>query len=375
MWEKLGEVEGLWCSIDLSKDHCVFRNSNYDINNIRPNPTLELISLKPTIETVWRQEGQSPIIFHREFYGDIYCSTDNENIYKLNPETGLSLFISGATWGRFLGPNVFMYSNFIPGMAFGMEAEPTLTAVDVTSKKILWERTLSDQKYYGEYALKPYDADMVLLFDNAPPNNNSADNFNGVEALSAFDGSTLWSFDFVKHYYYSCFVCTPDHLIYVLHLEGYSSHNPESEPDTKIHVRNRHTGELVSVIDDAPSDYFFGFHYSSGMLFGCTTNELYVLDPVYGKSFRRYNIAPEMQDETFRIIGVMNNNVVLYSSQWIDKKYRILIVHFDRDRNEASYTQYIDGPFASVRDVRIVHDKLIIVDNVGTNHIYEFKIN
>lgn len=373
MWKKIGDIEGLWCSITLSKDLHIFRNSNLNINDIKPNPTLELISLKPTIETVWQQEGQSPLIFHREYYGDIYCSSDDKNLYQLNAHTGLSLFISGATYGRFLGPNIFMYSNALPALAPMMGVDLTLTAVDAITKKTLWQKTLSDRQRYGEHALTPHDADLVLLDSKTPPDADNTSTYNGVEALSAVDGSSLWRCDFPQHYDSGRFTCTPNHLIYVLYLEGYNSTNPESGYDTKIHVRNKHTGELVSVIDDAPSTYYLGCRYSSGRLFGCNTNNLYAIDPINEKSFHSFNIAPEMQDETFRIIGEIDNKLIIASAVRIDKEYKVLVVHFDLGRNEVTYTQLIDDPFPTFHDFNIVNGFLFVVDKSGTNQIYEWK--
>src|SRR5690606_409333 len=140
MWKMKAVIEdSAMFPIIFSKDYCLAQET-YPSKYVKgvSIPTLELISMRPAVATVWTHTAEVEGHFYREFYGDVYCTVDNKNLYKADPHSGLTLFMEGTTRGRFLGPNTFLYVQEV--VTEDSSIQTTVVTVDTKTKNKLWER-------------------------------------------------------------------------------------------------------------------------------------------------------------------------------------------------------------------------------------------
>jgi hypothetical protein len=362
MWKLKISINDDAVSTIFSKDG-VYAYTTYPSEYIKgvSIPTFNLLSLANEPERIWQQEAGIGGYVCRELRGEIFCTTDNKNLYKLD-KNGPSLFMSDTTKGRYAGPNVYLHESPDPYNENNRGKEISLIAVDVHTKDTLWMRPLIGKQslIYHHYHLRPIDSDFIMI-----TNREGA----GFEVLDPTDGSTLWDVTFPTDY--KCegkVIATETHVIYVL------TRDMDSTADTKIYVHDRHNGELVRVINDVPfrKGYMMHYHTPTGILYGAGLENIYSIDPVNGESFFNYKIDFGFNSYCLKAIGDINNEIIFLLRADKDRQLFSLVAHFDTTRNEITYHQIFDGSLSRNRNIEVNKGFLFITDTEGTTHIHQW---
>lgn len=108
MWKFKKAVKDDTIFIHFSKNFC-FPYRTYPSKFVRGEsiPTFHLFSLKGEPHILWQGEAEIGGGIYRECLGDIYCSMNGKDLYRLD-ENGPSLFMRGTTKGRFVGSDIYM---------------------------------------------------------------------------------------------------------------------------------------------------------------------------------------------------------------------------------------------------------------------------
>jgi hypothetical protein len=366
MWKLKTSIKGGVPSSSFSNDLCsayVTYPSEYERGV--SIPTFHLLSLKEEPRILWQGEVDIGGWIYGERLGNIYCTTDGKNLYRLD-RSGPSLFMTGTTQGRFVGSNIYLYASPDTDFYKNTREAITLIAVDVNTKGILWERPLiGEQSLFCYNRLDPLDSDFIMI---------SHKTGNGFEVLNPADGSNLWDVTFPENYKREGkVIATETHVIYAL-TRSVGSNMFNQIVDTKIHVHNRNSGELVRLIDDAPFHYGYMIHYHfpSGMLYGGLGGDFFFIDPVNGKSFSHYKIDLGFYSSFLTMIGELDREVIFFMNAENGREFPTVVVHFNTVRNEITYKQLFDPSFRTHRNIEVNKGFLFITDRDGTTHIHEW---
>jgi hypothetical protein len=364
MWKAVTKFEG--CGFKAFSQDLCFAQTIYPTGFVKgvSKPVMQLIAVQPEPRVVWAQEGDLEGRFYREFYGEIYGTVDDKNLYKFDKEKGASLFMEGTTYGRFLGRDRFLYCK--KDIAEGEDwNQSSVATADTDSKEIVWERSMPAGRFLNYWGIVPIDTELVML---------RYDEHDGFDILNGSNGNTLWSANFPPSYtLQGDLIVTPDHVIYMLHRdEGPDIYN--AVLDSKIYVHEKLTGKIVRTIDDVPFHYGNKMHYqfSSGLLIGAHDDSLFTIDPVNGSSFFHYKLDLGYRRFCKKIIGEMNNEIVLFMYAEKDRQPSTEVVHFDTKLKEVTYKQSFDYFFDRNRHIGVDKGFLFITDRNDTTHIYQW---